>query len=146
MRSDGRGHSHADSVGSVRSSAGDDDARHRRRAKAVNFGIVYGISPFGLAAATGHRPAEARQYIETYFEKYAGVRAYIDRMLEETRRERKVRTMFGRVRPIPDINSNANSIARICGADGSEYASAGDGCRSDQAGDDPNRCGIANES
>jgi DNA polymerase-1 len=81
----------------------------RNRAKAVNFGIVYGISPFGLAAQLGIDQHEARLYIETYFERYAGVRAYIDRMLEETRREQKVRTIFGRVRPIPDIQSrNAN--------------------------------------
>jgi len=81
----------------------------RNRAKAVNFGIVYGISPFGLAAQLGIEQNEARLYIETYFERYAGVRTYIDRMLEETRREQKVRTMFGRVRPIPDIQSrNAN--------------------------------------
>src|ERR1700728_3106047 len=81
----------------------------RNRAKAVNFGIVYGISPFGLAAQLGIEQNEARLYIETYFQRYAGVRSYIDRMLEETRREQKVRTMFGRVRPIPDIQSrNAN--------------------------------------
>jgi DNA polymerase-1 len=81
----------------------------RNRAKAVNFGIVYGISPFGLAAQLGIEQNEARLYIETYFERYSGVRKYIDRMLEETRREQKVRTMFGRVRPIPDIQSrNAN--------------------------------------
>jgi DNA polymerase-1 len=81
----------------------------RNRAKAVNFGIVYGISPFGLAAQLGIEQNEARLYIETYFERYAGVREYIDRMLEETRREQKVRTIFGRVRPIPDIQSrNAN--------------------------------------
>ena len=81
----------------------------RNRAKAVNFGIVYGISPFGLAAQLGIEQNEARLYIETYFDRYAGVRAYIDRMLEETRREQMVRTIFGRVRPIPDIQSrNAN--------------------------------------
>ncbi len=81
----------------------------RNRAKAVNFGIVYGISPFGLAAQLGIDQHEARLYIETYFDRYKGVRAFIDRLLEETRREQKVRTMFGRVRPIPDIQSrNAN--------------------------------------
>jgi DNA polymerase-1 len=81
----------------------------RNRAKAVNFGIVYGISPFGLAQQLGIDQHEARLYIETYFERYKGVRAFIDRLLEETRREQKVRTMFGRVRPIPDIQSrNAN--------------------------------------
>jgi DNA polymerase I len=81
----------------------------RNRAKAVNFGIVYGISPFGLAAQLGIDQHEARLYIETYFERYKGVRSFIDRLLEETRREQKVKTMFGRVRPIPDIQSrNAN--------------------------------------
>jgi DNA polymerase I len=81
----------------------------RNRAKAVNFGIVYGISPFGLAQQLNIDQHEARLYIETYFERYKGVRAFIDRLLEETRREQKVRTMFGRVRPIPDIQSrNAN--------------------------------------
>jgi DNA polymerase I len=85
------------------------DKETRGRAKAVNFGIVYGISPFGLAAQLGIDQHEARLYIETYFERYAGVRAWIDRMLEETRREQRVRTMFGRIRPIPDIQSrNAN--------------------------------------
>ena len=86
------------------------DAEHRRRAKAVNFGIVYGISPFGLAQQLGIEQREAKKFIEAYFEKYTGVRAYIDRVLEETRREQKVKTLFGRTRPIPDINSrNANS-------------------------------------
>jgi len=84
-------------------------ADHRRQAKVVNFGIVYGLSPFGLSQSLGIEPAEAKQFINAYFEKYKGVRAFIDRTLEETRREQKVRTLFGRTRPIPDINSkNAN--------------------------------------
>jgi DNA polymerase I len=85
------------------------DAEHRRRAKAVNFGIVYGLSPFGLSQQLGIEQREAKKFIDAYFEKYQGVRTFIDRVLEETRREQKVRTLFGRVRPIPDINSkNAN--------------------------------------
>jgi DNA polymerase-1 len=81
----------------------------RNRAKAVNFGIVYGISPFGLAAQLNIDQHEARLYIERYFERYQGVRTFIDRLLEDVRREQKVRTVFGRVRPIPDIQSrNAN--------------------------------------
>jgi len=84
-------------------------AEHRGRAKAVNFGIVYGISPFGLAAQLGIDQKEAKKYIETYFDRYRGVRAFIERVLDETRREQRVRTLFGRIRPIPDINSkNAN--------------------------------------
>ncbi|MGD0888853.1 MAG: DNA polymerase I [Acidobacteriaceae bacterium] len=81
------------------------DKETRARAKAVNFGIVYGISPFGLAAQLGIDQKIARQYIETYFARYAGVRAFIDRTLETVRRDQLVRTWFGRVRPIPDIQS-----------------------------------------
>src|SRR5579872_3386908 len=84
-------------------------ADHRRQAKVVNFGIVYGLSAFGLSQNLGIEPSEAKQFINAYFEKYKGVRAFIDQTLEETRREQKVRTLFDRVRPIPDINSkNAN--------------------------------------
>jgi DNA polymerase I len=78
---------------------------HRRQAKVVNFGIVYGLSAFGLSQTLGIEPREAKQFIEAYFEKYKGVRAFIDKTLEEARREQKVTTLFGRVRPIPDINS-----------------------------------------
>jgi DNA polymerase-1 len=78
---------------------------HRRQAKVVNFGIVYGLSAFGLSQQLGIEPGEAKQFITSYFERYKGVRAFIDKTLEEARRELKVRTLFGRVRPIPDINS-----------------------------------------
>ena len=80
-------------------------ADHRRQAKVVNFGIVYGLSAFGLSQNLGIEPSEAKKFIEAYFEKYRGVRTFIDRTLDETRREGRVRTLFGRVRPIPDINS-----------------------------------------
>jgi DNA polymerase-1 len=84
-------------------------AEHRRRAKAVNFGIVYGLSPFGLSQQLGIEKSEAKQFIDAYFEKYKGVRHYLDSTLEEARREQRVKTLFGRIRPIPDINSkNAN--------------------------------------
>ena len=78
---------------------------HRRQAKVVNFGIVYGLSPFGLSQQLGIEQSEAKQFIHAYFEKYSGVRAFIDRTLEDARRDLKVKTLFGRVRPIPDINS-----------------------------------------
>jgi DNA polymerase-1 len=80
-------------------------ADHRRAAKVVNFGIVYGLSAFGLSQNLGIEPSEARKFIDAYFEKYAGVRAFIDATLEQTRRDGKVTTLFGRIRPIPDINS-----------------------------------------
>ncbi len=81
------------------------DKETRARAKAVNFGIVYGISPFGLAAQLGIDQKIAKTYIETYFERYQGVRNYIDATLDLVRREQAVRTHFGRIRPIPDIQS-----------------------------------------
>ena len=81
------------------------NAEHRRRAKAVNFGIVYGLSPFGLSQQIGIDPKEAKLFIEAYFEKYSGVRGFIDRTLDQARRDLKVTTLFGRVRPIPDIHS-----------------------------------------
>ncbi len=84
-------------------------AEHRRQAKVVNFGIVYGLSPFGLSQNLGIEPAEAKQFIANYFDRYKGVRAFIDKTLEEARRDLKVKTLHGRIRPIPDINSkNAN--------------------------------------
>jgi len=85
------------------------DKETRNRAKAVNFGIVYGISPFGLATQLGIPQAEAKAYIERYFERYAGVKKFRDETLDRVRREGSVRTVFGRLRPIPDMESrNAN--------------------------------------
>jgi DNA polymerase-1 len=81
------------------------DAEHRRRAKAVNFGIVYGLSPFGLAQQLGIEQKEAKRFIDAYFERYAGVRKFIDSTLEQARRDGFVRNMFGRKRPIPDLLS-----------------------------------------
>jgi len=81
------------------------DKETRARAKAVNFGIVYGISPFGLAAQLGIDQKTAKDYIARYFERYKGVAEFIERTLETVRRDQSVRTAFGRVRPIPDIQS-----------------------------------------
>src|SRR5207302_3825288 len=76
---------------------------HRRNAKVINFGIVYGLSPFGLAQQLGIEQKEAKRFIDAYFEKYAGVRRFIDQTLAEARREQRVKTLFGRIRPIPDL-------------------------------------------
>jgi DNA polymerase-1 len=81
------------------------DKETRARAKAVNFGIVYGISPFGLAAQLNIDQKVARTYIETYYERYAGIKRFIDETLKTVLRDQAVRTYFGRVRPIPDIGS-----------------------------------------
>jgi len=83
---------------------------HRRQAKVVNFGIVYGLSAFGLSQSLGIEQAEAKQFINAYFEKYKGVRTFTDTTLEQARREQNVRTLFGRVRPIPDINSKNSNL------------------------------------
>jgi DNA polymerase-1 len=81
------------------------DKETRARAKAVNFGIVYGISPFGLAAQLNIDQKTAKQYIETYFDRYRGVQRFIEETLEAVRRDQSVKTYFGRIRPIPDIQS-----------------------------------------
>ena len=81
------------------------DKETRARAKAVNFGIVYGISPFGLAANLNIDQKTAREYIERYFARYKGVAEFIERTLVQVRRTQAVKTAFGRVRPIPDIQS-----------------------------------------
>ena len=82
----------------------------RRRAKAVNFGIVYGISPFGLSQQIGISRGEAELYIRSYFERYVGVKKFIDSTIAEVRRTGVTKTLLGRERPIPDMNSrNPNS-------------------------------------
>ncbi len=86
----------------------------RRNAKAVNFGIVYGQTSFGLAAALGIPRGEADTYIKSYFERYAGVKKYIERTIAEVRKAGYVETLFGRRRIIPDIsskNGNARGFA-----------------------------------
>ena len=82
----------------------------RRNAKAVNFGIVYGQTSFGLAAALGISRSEADTYIKSYFERYSGVKKYIERTIADVRKSGYVETLFGRRRIIPDISSkNANA-------------------------------------
>lgn len=83
----------------------------RREAKAVNFGIVYGQTPFGLAQSLGIDRKEAELYIRRYFERYAGVREFIDRTIEEVRQTGVSKTLLGRRRPIPDMQSR-NPAAR----------------------------------
>ena len=86
-------------------------SEQRRRAKTANFGIIYGISAFGLRQRMGNEisMAEAKEIIEGYFASYPGVKSYIDRTIMEAKNEGYVRTIFGRKRYLPDINSaNAN--------------------------------------
>jgi DNA polymerase-1 len=78
---------------------------HRRASKAINYGIIYGLSPFGLAQQIGVPQKEAAQFINAYFERYRGVKQYLDKVLAETRQTGVAKTLFGRIRPIPDITS-----------------------------------------
>ena len=83
----------------------------RRRAKAVNFGIVYGISPFGLSQQIGISRSEAERYIQGYFERYTGVKKFIDKTIADVRQTGVTRTLLGRERPIPEMSSR-NPAAR----------------------------------
>ncbi|HEV2349153.1 MAG TPA: DNA polymerase I [Terriglobia bacterium] len=76
---------------------------HRRMAKAINYGVIYGLSSFGLAGRTGTSKTEAQRYIDEYFHRYARVKEYLDRCVQEACDTGRVRTMFGRLRPIPEI-------------------------------------------
>jgi DNA polymerase-1 len=78
---------------------------HRRASKAINYGIIYGLSPFGLAQQLGIAQKEAAQFISAYFARYRGVKEYLDNVLAETRKTSVAKTLFGRIRPIPEINS-----------------------------------------
>jgi DNA polymerase-1 len=78
---------------------------HRRAAKAINFGIIYGLSPFGLAQQLNIEQKEAAQFINAYFARYRGVKEYLEKVIAETRASGMTRTMFGRIRPMPEINS-----------------------------------------
>ena len=78
----------------------------RSRAKAVNFGIVYGISAFSLAQDIGVWPNEAKAYIEAYLEKYHGVREYMERTISEAKERGYVETLYGRRRPMPELKAS----------------------------------------
>ena len=78
----------------------------RRNAKAVNFGIVYGISAFGLSEDLSITRKEASEYIERYFETYPQVKAYLDALVARGKKLGYVRTLYGRIRPIPELKAS----------------------------------------
>ena len=80
--------------------------QQRRNAKAVNFGIVYGISSFGLSQDLSISTKEAKEYIERYFETYPGIKSYLDGLVEHAKEEGYVTTMYGRRRPVPELKSS----------------------------------------
>jgi DNA polymerase-1 len=78
---------------------------HRRVAKVINFGVIYGLSAFGLAQQLDIDQKEAAKFIAKYFERYRGVKDFLDRQIAETRKTGVTKTLFGRIRQIPEINS-----------------------------------------
>jgi DNA polymerase-1 len=82
----------------------------RRSAKAINFGLIYGMSAFGLARQLGVSREAAQSYVELYFARYPGVRAYMQRTREQARREGYVRTIFGRRLFLPDIAARNRAL------------------------------------
>jgi len=93
--------------------ADENPPEYRRRAKVINFGIVYGLSAFGLGQRLGIPREQAQAFIDAYFERYQGVRIWLDRTIEEARRSGMVRTLLGRIRPIPDIHSKDFAVRQF---------------------------------
>lgn len=87
-----------------------EESEARRLAKIVNFAIPYVIGPFGLAQRTGLTRAQAKKTIEDYYKTYTGVRRYMEETPKEVRESGIVRTLFGRIRPIPDINNRSHAL------------------------------------
>ncbi|MCX7695779.1 MAG: DNA polymerase I [Caloramator sp.] len=88
-------------------------AIQRSRAKAINFGIVYGLSDFGLAQDLKITRREAKEYIENYFARYTGVRRYLDDVIKKAKENGYVKTIFNRIRFIPEINSSNRNIKML---------------------------------
>ncbi len=82
----------------------------RRLAKVINFGIAYGMSPYGLSKELGIDLKQAKAFIERYFERYPGVRRYMEKMVAQAREQGFVTTLLGRRRPIPDIHSRERAV------------------------------------
>lgn len=82
------------------------DKNQRRDAKVINFGVLYGMSPHGLAAATGMTFSQAKKFIDEYFRLRAPIRQYIDSIIQKARNDGYVETLFGRRRPTPDVKSS----------------------------------------
>ncbi len=93
--------------------AGEVTHEMRRVAKVINFGIIYGMSSFGLSKELGVPQRDAQNYIDEYFLKYKGVKAYIESVLEETRARGFVRTLLGRVRYVPEINNRDAAVRQF---------------------------------
>jgi len=87
-----------------------EESEARRLAKIVNFGVAYAVGAFGLAARTGLSRADAKRTIDNYYDTFKGVRRYMEEIPAEVRETGVVRTVFGRIRPIPDINNKNHNL------------------------------------
>jgi len=87
-----------------------DEKLKRKRAKIINFSIIYGSGPYSLSKELGVSFKEAKEFIETYFEKYSGVKEYIDITVDNATRDGFVKTMFGRVRELPELQSTIPNV------------------------------------
>ena len=85
----------------------------RRQAKAINFGIIYGMSPFGLSRQLGISQKMAKTYIDHYFARYPKVRDYLDQTVEESRASGKTGTLMGRIRLLPEIKSSNHNLRQF---------------------------------
>ncbi len=92
---------------------GDVNPDLRRRAKTINFGIIYGMTPYGLSKQLGVDPKEAKKYIESYFSKYPKVKEFLDKTVKEAEERGFVRTMMGRKRYIPELRSKNKNIKQL---------------------------------
>jgi DNA polymerase I len=85
----------------------------RRTAKVINFGIIYGMSAFGLSKELGVSQREAQQYIDSYFARHTGVKGYMEAIVEEAYAKGFVKTLFGRIRFIPEINNSDQTVRQL---------------------------------
>jgi len=89
------------------------DSELRRQAKIINFGIVYGMSPFGLSKELGISQKMAKSYIDNYFARYKGVKQFIDRAIKDAKESKQTSTLLGRIRFLPDINSSNRNLRQF---------------------------------
>lgn len=85
----------------------------RRHAKIINFGIIYGMSPFGLSKELGISHKMAKSYIDNYFARYKGVKQFIDRAIKDAKESKQTSTLLGRIRFLPDINSSNRNLRQF---------------------------------
>jgi DNA polymerase-1 len=85
----------------------------RRQAKAINFGIIYGMSAFGLSKQLGISQKMAQQYIDNYFARYKGVKTFMDAAIDSARKAKQTSTLLGRIRPLPDIEASNRTVRQF---------------------------------